>query len=147
MLTGLIIASILALFFFIKGLRLAIKLNELREFVLVQEAKMDANLDPVKEDFLKFVSDSREWAFEYIEEVQLALIDFKSKVAPEIEHFDKFGNTLSIQRPDYESMKKISKAYKELIIVLPEEKSVWIFIGLNNVKTKNIIKVVQEIQK
>jgi hypothetical protein len=124
MLTGLIIASILALFFFIKGLRLAIKLNELREFVLVQEAKMDANLDPVKEDFLKFVSDSREWAFEYIEEVQLALIDFKSKVASEIEHFDKFGDTLSIQRPDYESMKKISKAYKELIIVLPEEKSV-----------------------
>jgi hypothetical protein len=122
MLTALIVTIILALLFFAKGLQLAMRLNKLKELVAIQEVKIEANSDPVKEDFLKFVSDSREWAFEYIEEVQIALNNFKEKVEPQIEYFDKYGDVLSNQRPDYESMKKISQAYKELILILPENK-------------------------
>jgi hypothetical protein len=128
MLIALIITSLLALFFFIKGLRLAIKLNELRNFVIVQEAKINANSDPVKEDFLRFISESREWAFEYIEEVQKAINDFKINVESHINFFDRFGDVLSNQRPDYEALKTISTAYKELIAVLP---------GEDNATTKN----------
>ena len=75
----------------------------------------------IKEDFLKFVSDSREWAYDYIEEVQKSIKDFKTTVDPHITFFDKFGEVLSNQRPDYDAMKTISAAYKELITILPEE--------------------------
>ena len=78
----------------------------------------------IKEDFLKFVSDSREWAYDYIEEVQKAIKDFKTTVEPHIIFFDKFGDVLSNQRPDYDAMKTISAAYKELITILPEENDV-----------------------
>jgi hypothetical protein len=121
MLAGLIVAIVLALFFFVRGFRLAYQKNELLELYTLQTAKMEANSDPVKEDFLKFVSDSREWAFEYIEEVQKVITDFKTTVEPHINHFDKFGEVLSVQRPDYEAMKTISGAYKQLIAVLPGE--------------------------
>jgi len=80
-----------------------------------------ADNDIHKENFIKFLSDSRDWAFEYIESVQSGLTDFNKEVGPLIEYFDKYGDVLSNQRPDYESMKKISKAYKELKKLLPEE--------------------------
>jgi len=121
MLAGLIVAIVLALLFFVIGFRLSYQKNELLKLYALQTAKMDANSYPVKEDFLKFVSDSREWAFEYIEEVQKVITDFKTKVNPHIEYFDKFGDVISNQRPDYEAMKTISVAYKELISVLPGE--------------------------
>jgi hypothetical protein len=120
MLIGLIVSIIVGAFFFVRSFKLANKNKELTELVQSLNLKIDSASDPVKEDFLKFVSDSREWAFEYIEEVQLALNDFKSKVGPKVEYFDKFGDVISNQRPDYQAMKTISDAYKELIIVLPK---------------------------
>jgi hypothetical protein len=80
-----------------------------------------ADNDIHKENFIKFLSDSRDWAFEYIESAQSGIQDFCKEVGPLVEYFDKYGDTLSNKRPDYESMKKISKAYKELVKLLPEE--------------------------
>lgn len=80
-----------------------------------------ADNDIHKENFIKFLSDSRDWAFEYIENVQSTLSEFSDEVGPLIEYFDKYGEVLSNKRPDFDSMKKISKAYKELIKLLPEE--------------------------
>jgi hypothetical protein len=122
MLVALIITTVVALFFGVTTLILKNKTNKLLELVAGLNIKIDANSDPVKEDFLKFVSDSREWAFEYIEEVQLALSNFKEKVEPQIEYFDQYGEILSNQRADYLLLKIISDAYKELIIILPESK-------------------------
>jgi hypothetical protein len=47
------------------------------------------------EAMIKFLSDSRTAAFEYIEEVQATLRNFLSKVKPHTEHFKNFGGTFS----------------------------------------------------
>lgn len=72
-----------------------------------------------KENFIKFLSDSRDWAFEYIEEVQSKLDEFIKEIEPEIEYFDEFGAIVS-DHPNHYSMKKISKAYKDLKKLLPD---------------------------
>lgn len=73
-----------------------------------------------KENFIKFLSDSRDWAYEYIEEVQGSLKKFVKEIEPEIKYFEEYGSPVAIQ-PNYNSMKKMVKAYKELIKMLPEE--------------------------
>jgi hypothetical protein len=70
--------------------------------------------------FLKFVSDSRDWAYQYIEDVQQSLNKFITDIEPEISYFDEYG-VASSAYPHYHSMKKISGAYKELKKVLPED--------------------------
>ena len=74
------------------------------------------------EAFLKFVSDSRDWAYQYIDEVQESLTKFVSDIEPEIAYFDEYGQVGSAY-PHYHSMKKISAAYKELKKMLPNEDS------------------------
>ncbi len=73
-----------------------------------------------KENFIKFLSDSRDWAFEYIEDVQKQLETFVRDIEPEIMYFDEYG-IVGDAYPHYHSMKKISAAYKDLKKLLPEE--------------------------
>jgi alpha-L-fucosidase len=73
-----------------------------------------------KENFIKFLSDSRDWAFEYIEDVQKQLETFVRDIEPEIMYFDEYG-VVGDAYPHYHSMKKISAAYKDLKKLLPEE--------------------------
>jgi hypothetical protein len=70
--------------------------------------------------FLKFVSDSRDWAYQYIDDVQEGLNKFIIDIEPEIAYFDEYGEVGSAY-PHYHSMKKISGAYKELKKLLPED--------------------------
>jgi hypothetical protein len=72
------------------------------------------------EAFLKFVSDSRDWAYQYIDDVQEGLNKFVVDIEPEIAYFDEYGEVGSAY-PHYHSMKKISTAYKELKNLLPED--------------------------
>lgn len=72
------------------------------------------------EAFLKFVSDSRDWAYQYIDDVQASLNKFISDIEPEIVYFDEYG-IVGSSFPHYHSMKKISGAYKELKKLLPED--------------------------
>jgi hypothetical protein len=72
------------------------------------------------EDFLKFVSDSRDWAYQYIEDVQTSIDKFITDVEPEILYFDTYGDLMAAE-PNYNSMKKISASYKELRKLLPEQ--------------------------
>jgi len=81
----------------------------------------DLDNDVHKESFIKFLSDSRDWAYTYIEDIQEGLANFVNDVEPEISHFDEYGEALSMSRPDYDSMKNISRAYKELKKLLPIE--------------------------
>lgn len=76
--------------------------------------------DQAKEDFIKFISDSREWAFDYIEDVQKNLLAFVEKVDADIEHFNKYGDEMSM-KPNYNALKNISKAYAELKKLLPND--------------------------
>ncbi len=75
--------------------------------------------DVHQENFIKFLSDSRESAFEYIEEVQKGLENFVNDVDSHINYFDEYGSVLSEGRPDFVAMTQISKSYKELKKLLP----------------------------
>jgi len=87
------------------------------------------NLDSIsdqevhKENFIKFLSDSRDWAFEYIEDVQSGLIKFVDDIKPEIEYFKEYGDLVSMH-PNYYSMKKITEAYDGLVKLLPKDDSI-----------------------
>lgn len=75
-----------------------------------------------QENFIKFLSDSRDWAYIYIEDVQNGLLKFVSEIEPEIAYFDEYG-LVGDAYPHYHSMKKISQEYKELKKFLPFEES------------------------
>jgi|694.fasta_scaffold150466_7 hypothetical protein len=91
-------------------------------FNSIEENKLNSEENIHKENFIKFLSESRDWAYQYIEDVQNSLENFVNAVDSDIKHFDTYGDTLSMVRPDYQAMKNISYAYKELKHLLPEEK-------------------------
>lgn len=85
--------------------------------------KEELDSDVHKENFIKFLSDSRDWAYEYIEDVQGSLTLFISEIEPEIAYFDEYG-LVGDAYPHYHSMKKISQAYKELKKIMPENEPI-----------------------
>lgn len=85
---------------------------------LNSESKTDK--EQADEAFLKFVSDSRDWAYQYIDKAQEGINKFITDIEPEIAYFDEYGIASSAY-PHYHSMKKISGAYKELKKLLPED--------------------------
>jgi hypothetical protein len=91
---------------------------------IISEKLLEINnkkeIDPSSEAFLKFVSDSRDWAYQYIDEVQSGLNKFIDDIEPEIAYFDEYG-VVGSAYPHYYSMKKISSSYKELKKLLPED--------------------------
>ena len=130
-----IILSILSVFLFIISVRLTFRVYNLinRISILsVAYAKIesltslkdnnDMNNDVHKENFIKFLSDSRDWAYQYIKDVQDSLEKFVNEVEPEIAYFDEYG-LVGDAYPHYHSMKKISSEYKELKKLLPSEET------------------------
>lgn len=100
----------------------AILANTLK-LLLHQQQEHEANKtdkEKSNEDFLKFVSDSRDWAYQYIDDVQVSISKFITDVEPEILYFDTYGDLMAAE-PNYNSMKKISASYKELRKLLPEQ--------------------------
>jgi effector-binding domain-containing protein len=69
--------------------------------------------------FIKFISQSRDWAFEYIEEVQSALAEFDNDITPALDWYKSFGMVLG-ESAHTDILKKISEAYDKLKSVLPE---------------------------
>lgn len=123
----LIILSVLsitfAFLFYIQRKKNIKMLAQTLEFFMLQEAQQQqskTDKEQFNEDFLKFVSDSRDWAYTYIEDVQKSLNKFISDVEPEIVFFDQYGDLMSAE-PNYNSMKKISASVKELKKFLPED--------------------------
>ena len=129
----IVLSSVLAAVFVIlvivsaKALRLRKKMKTLLaayskiELFIDSQKEKESDNDVHKENFIKFLSDSRDWAYEYIETVQSGLNKFVSDVDADISHFDEYGDTLSMSRPDYNAMKNISNSYKELKKLLPVE--------------------------
>ena len=72
------------------------------------------------EGFLKFISQSRDWAFDYIEQVQAALLEFKNKVEPQILYAKTYGTAVG-NSSHAVIVDKISDAYDDLIKVMPED--------------------------
>jgi hypothetical protein len=69
--------------------------------------------------FLKFVSESRDWAFSYIEEVQDALKAFDKKMGPLLEYSTTYGSVVPSHLDS--TIEMIDAAYKDLLKVLPKE--------------------------
>lgn len=93
------------------------------EFFMIQgqiDQESKTEKDQANEDFLKFISDSRDWAYSYIDEVQASLNKFITDIEPEINYFKEYGDLASMA-PNYYSMKKITGAYEELKKLLPED--------------------------
>jgi len=106
-----------------KNIKLKLQIIDLIQRNEVLKASLDSreSKDVEKtEGFLNFVTQSRDWAFEYIEEVQNELKTFIDEVKPEIDYFDEYG-VIGSAYPHYYSMKKISQAYKKIESLLPED--------------------------
>jgi predicted nucleotide-binding protein (sugar kinase/HSP70/actin superfamily) len=88
------------------------------EMLMSSKTKLDN--DAHQESFIKFLSDSRDSAFEYIEEVQSGINKFVSDIEPEINYFREYGDLMAMQ-PNYYSLKKITESYEELKNLLPKE--------------------------
>ena len=86
--------------------------------LMLSNDKLDNNVH--QESFIKFLSDSRDSAFDYIEEVQSGISDFVSEVDPLINYFDEYGDIMGMI-PNYDGMKKMSIEFKKLKKLLPGE--------------------------
>ena len=100
--------------------KLFIENKTLQDFISSNNVEFKNDSDIHKENFIKFLSDSRDWAFVYIEEVQVGLSKFVTDIEPEINYFREYGDLSSMQ-PNYYSLKKITQAYDELVKLLPKE--------------------------
>jgi predicted nucleotide-binding protein (sugar kinase/HSP70/actin superfamily) len=88
------------------------------EILMSSKTKLDN--DAHQESFIKFLSDSRDSAFDYIQEVQSGISDFVSEVDPVINYFDEYGDIMGMI-PNYDGMKKMSVEFKKLKKLLPKE--------------------------
>lgn len=69
--------------------------------------------------FLRFVSDSRDKAFAYIEEVQEAVRAFDEEIGGIVKHYKNTGK--SATRKTTEMLKKIELAYDIIMTIAPKE--------------------------
>lgn len=69
--------------------------------------------------FLKFISDSRDWAFDYIEKIQDALLLFDNKITTIIDKHSTYDSVESVYYADI--IKQFSEAYRDLKSLLPQE--------------------------
>lgn len=70
--------------------------------------------------FIKFISQSRDWAFEYIEEVQSALSQFDADILPIVRWNETYG-TATDGGTYSDKIKQISLAYNKLKELLPKD--------------------------
>lgn len=118
-----VLSGMFAFLFYIQKKKNIQIISQTIEFLMIQGAQQEqikTDKEQFNEDFLKFISDSRDWAYTYIEDVQESLNKFISDIEPEIAYFDEYG-IVGSSFPHYHSMKKISVAYKELKKLLPED--------------------------
>ena len=97
---------------------------EMDKYFLTQKLEQISNeISTLKlsetDGFVKFISQSRDWAFQYIEEVQSALKEFDKEVAPDFEWAKTYGMVLG-EKTHTIVLKRISEAYDKLKLVLPE---------------------------
>lgn len=130
---GLAAFGLFMIWFFVTTIKLAKAKSDNRELKLqiinlVQEKlalegvldKRESQNVEKTEGFLNFITQSRDWAFQYIEDVQGGLNKFIKDIEPEIEYFKEYGD-IAAMSPNYYSMKKIVESYEELKKLLPED--------------------------
>lgn len=71
------------------------------------------------ESYIKFITESRDWAFQYIEEVQGKLKTFSEEIEPQLNYFNTYGRAVPSHNDI--ALDVITKAFGELKTLLPEE--------------------------
>jgi hypothetical protein len=100
--------------------KLLISHKSLQEFVDSNNIEFKNENDIHKENFIKFLSDSRDWSFSYIEDVQNKINKMIADLKDDVEYFEKF-ESLYDGHPSYDILKNFVKSYKELEDLLPKE--------------------------
>ena len=123
---ALSITSLLFIYLYIvqKRINISILANTLKTLLEqeIQHKENKTDKEKANEDFLKFVSDSRDLAYEYIESVQAGLQKFIDEVEPQIDYYDRYGAAIEgMVSPHDFALKKISSEFKELKKLLPED--------------------------
>lgn len=73
--------------------------------------------EEVKEGFVNFLNQSRDWAFEYIEKVQKTLKEFVNVADRKMNYAEKYHDI----DPWQETLVQLIEPYKKLKALLPEE--------------------------
>lgn len=100
------------------------KLNEelLKSFInynIVLEKNVSQESEKIEQTdgFLKFVSDSRDWAYAYIESVQEEINSFITVVGPDIEYLDLYDPPIISK----EAKIRLVVGYKKIKALIPED--------------------------
>jgi len=100
--------------------KLLISHKSLQQFIDTNNIEFKNEDDIHKENFIKFLSDSRDWSFSYIEDVQSKINKMILDIKDDVEYFEKF-ESLYDGHPSYDMLKNFVKSYKELQDLLPKE--------------------------
>jgi DNA repair exonuclease SbcCD ATPase subunit len=74
------------------------------------------------DDFVKFLSDSRDWAFEYIEDAQQKITEFDKQIQEIVEWSRTYGSVIG-DIPHTSKIEEINLAYDKIRSLLPENKT------------------------
>jgi hypothetical protein len=86
------------------------ELDKMALYAKMEEFKKESDLaSPGNDGFLKFVSQSRDWAFGYIEEAQKAIEDFQEVATP-----------ILYENSKIDGIESLLPAYEKLLKMLPE---------------------------
>ena len=88
-------------------------------FILQEEQQKQTKTDKEQfnEDFLKFISDSRDWAYTYIEVTQEKVSSFISDVGPVIDYLEKYSPPTLAE----DQRLAIIEGYRIIKTILPED--------------------------
>jgi hypothetical protein len=107
--------------------KLYISNESLQEFVEKNNTEFKNDNEIHQENFIKFLSDSRDWAFNYIEEVQKGLESFMLSVEPELINFNEYKDNYK-ETEYYNFMIKFLKECEDLKKLMP----------INNIEKNNL---------
>ena len=115
-----VLSTIFAFLFYIQKKKNIQILAETLEFFILQEAQeaqVKTDKERFNEDFLKFISDSRDWAYTYIETTQKKINSFINDVGPVIDYLEKYDSPILIEQQRL----SIIEGYKVIKSILPED--------------------------
>lgn len=100
------------------------KLNEelLKSFInynIILEKKVSQESEKIEQSdgFLKFVSDSRDWAYAYIESVQEEISSFITIVGPDIEYLESYKPPFISE----DATDRLVVGYKKIKALIPDD--------------------------
>lgn len=85
--------------------------------------KVTTDQDIEKDHLIKFLSESRDSSYQYIEDFQEELTNFKNDLSRHVAYFDAYGMLAEPYDVHYDMSVKFVEYYKKLISFLPEEEN------------------------